>query len=53
LDQRDTAARNSSPGYQSGIATSMLLLAATLFAHCSAAFDVHVLAGLGGDAVLA
>ncbi|MFY9931554.1 MAG: hypothetical protein WAK82_26485 [Streptosporangiaceae bacterium] len=24
LDQRDTAALNSSPGYQSGIATSML-----------------------------
>jgi hypothetical protein len=28
------------------------LLAATLSAHGSAAFDVHVLAGLGGDAML-
>ena len=30
-----------------------LVLAATLSAHSLAAFDVHVLAGLGGDAVLA
>jgi hypothetical protein len=37
----------------SGFLKVYRVLAATLSAHGSAAFDVHVLAGFGGDAVLA
>jgi len=36
-------------GYVLAIRKSDLVLAATVFAHESAAFGVHVLAGLGGD----
>jgi hypothetical protein len=39
--------------FDRGEILSVVVLAATLSAHGSAAFDVHVLAGLGGDAVLA